>query len=180
MTLAGSILSVALRDWTWEGLNGFLQLRVRENEAIEYKATFDGSLPDTLVAMANGDGGYIFVGMSEKGNKMPDQWPLLDGTKNRSESVYSYAVSSTSPIVQLDAKAIFHENGKQVVVVRVPPGSYPPYLARDKGVRVRAGDGDVAPDIRTLELLSHGVKTLLKHASSIDLGCCRQSPGSGS
>src|SRR5712692_9254026 len=132
-----TILSKPLRDWSWEELDAFLSLRVGENEGIEYKAVFDSTLPDTLVAMANGDGGHIFIGVSEKANKMRDMWPLLPGSKARSESAYSHAAASTVPIVQLDARALFGPDGNQLVVVRVPSGGYPPYFARERGVRVR-------------------------------------------
>src|SRR5438094_862863 len=78
MTEGASLLSLPLREWTWEALDAFLALHLRENETIEYKSIFDNALPDSLVSMANGDGGHIFVGVSEA-NRIPDRWPLLDG-----------------------------------------------------------------------------------------------------
>lgn len=162
-----SIFTIPLSRWNWDGVDSFLSLRVPENESVEYKAAFDDSLPDTMAAMANGSGGYIFIGVAEKGDKRPSAWPLLDG-KDRSESAYSHAASNTEPIVQIDARAIFKRDSamesdaksdppddrhNQVVVIHVPSGSYPPYYSRNKGVRVRVGDADAHATPRTLEML---------------------------
>jgi len=54
------LLDTPLRDWTYEALDQFLEARIREDERIEYKAKFtDDNFTDTLVSMANGDGGTI-------------------------------------------------------------------------------------------------------------------------
>ncbi len=59
------LLETPLRDWTYEALHQFLDARIREDERIEYKEKFsDATFTDTLVSMANGVGGYIFVGVS--------------------------------------------------------------------------------------------------------------------
>jgi hypothetical protein len=60
------LLETPLRESTYESLDQFLQARIREDERIEYKEDFSDSFTDTLVSMANGDGGYIFVGVSDR------------------------------------------------------------------------------------------------------------------
>jgi predicted HTH transcriptional regulator len=56
----------------YEVVATFFQEHVRENERIEYKAVFGDTLSDSLVSIANGQGGFIFIGVSErKSDKIP-------------------------------------------------------------------------------------------------------------
>lgn len=149
----GSLFDRDLSEWTWDELDGFLNQRIRENGQIEYKAVFNDQFEDTLISMANAEGGFVFVGIKEN-DKRPTSWPELPAGKYLSESAYSRVASSTTPKVPIEARGIEKPDGSgQVVVVKVLRGLNPPYFAPGRGVRVRVGDGDVHADPRMLELL---------------------------
>src|SRR2546421_697784 len=74
------LLETPMNEWTYDLVDQFLSARIREDERIEYKAQFqtkDDNFLDTLVAMANADGCFIFVGVSEH-DCQPIKWPLLE------------------------------------------------------------------------------------------------------
>jgi hypothetical protein len=156
----GSIFSRPLEDWTYQDVDDFLSSRIPENETIEYKQDRTENLKDTLVAMANGEGGFIFIGVSEvAATKAPHKWPMLPAKKDHTSSPYNQAATETSPPVPLQARQFTKEDpasdddGKSVVVVKVTPGTMPPYFAKGSGVRIRVGDGDHHADPRVLEQL---------------------------
>jgi hypothetical protein len=149
-----------LGDWTYDDVHAFLELRLPENENIEYKQDHTTNLKDTLVAMANGDGGYIFVGVSEiQQTRAPREWPLLAAGRDHTSSPYNQAAAETSPPVPIEARqftlddASSAHQGKSIVVVRVRPGIMPPYFAKASGVRIRVGEGDHHADPRVLQQL---------------------------
>jgi predicted HTH transcriptional regulator len=49
----------------------FLQEKHTESERLDYKEDLNRSIADTLVAMANTDGGLIIVGVKER-NQVPE------------------------------------------------------------------------------------------------------------
>jgi hypothetical protein len=156
MVATGWLLDVPFGQWTYELVDNVLQARVPEDEHIEYKETFVRDLQDALVAMSNGDGGYVFVGVGEvSGQNIPRNWPLLDPSGNHLVTVYNKAGSERSPPVVRPRARAFTEPGsrKQVVVIRVDPGSNPPYFAKNRGVFVRVGERDTHADPRALEAL---------------------------
>src|SRR5438270_1498284 len=138
------LLETPLRDWTYEALDQFLDAHIREDERIEYKEKFsDATFTDTLVSMANGEGGYIFVGVSEQ-HSLPLDWPLLEPGKNHALTAYNKAGSETNPPVRIEAKPLASAPGQQeILVVRIEPGDNPPYFAKNRGVKVRVGESDV-------------------------------------
>jgi hypothetical protein len=88
MTTWRSLLDVPPQFWTYDDVHDFLQARTSENDRIEYKADFTDNIVDTVVSMANGDGGLIFVGVSEvTGQKIPKAWPLLPPGKDPAGTV---------------------------------------------------------------------------------------------
>jgi hypothetical protein len=152
---ARSVFALPLDQWTYEFLASFLRDHVRENERIEYKSVFDDTLGDSLASMANGEGGLIFVGVSEKKiEKIPDKWPLLEANKDHVVRVYNKIASETQPTVPVQVCALADGTaGQQVVVIRVERGPMPPYFVRNRGVKIRVGDGDIDADPRALEQL---------------------------
>ena len=153
----GPLLETPIHEWIYESVNQFLSARIREDERIEYKSQFqtkEDNFLDTLVAMANGDGGFIFVGVSEH-NSLPVKWPLLEPGKNHTLTAYKKAGSETSPLVRITAVPFTDPtgDGHQLVVVRVEAGDNPPYFAKGRGVKVRVGESEVHADPRMLAYL---------------------------
>jgi hypothetical protein len=149
------LFELPLADWTWASVHDFLCARIAENDRIEYKQSSSDNLTDTLVSMANGYGGYIFLGVSEVGaTKTPKDWPLLKPDFDHAKSVLNRAASETSPPVPLEVKKLGPpDSDRHVVVVKIGRGTYPPYFAKNRGVKVRSGDADIHADPPILEWL---------------------------
>lgn len=148
------LLGLPLNAWTYEMVNEFLEARVPEDDRVEYKEKFSDKFHDTLVSFANGEGGYIFVGVSENPpTKTPKTWPLLPDDKDYLSTVYNIAGAQTIPPVRPLARRFEGVDRNRLVVVRVERGENPPYFAKQRGVLVRVGDTDIHADPRTLEIL---------------------------
>jgi hypothetical protein len=157
MEIDGSILDLPLRLWTYRLVDDFLAFGAPEDAGIEYKGGFQQreQFADTLVSMANGEGGYIFVGVSENSEtKRPERWPLLEPEKDHLRTVYNLAATYTTPIVRPRTAALVDpDSGQQVVIIRIETGEDPPYVVKDRGVKIRVGDQDRPADRQTLERL---------------------------
>lgn len=155
MAPTGSLLDLPLDQWTYELIHQFLDDRVPESDRVEYKQEIPGDLQDTLVAMANGDGGYVFIGVAEvRGRNIPHTWPHLEPGKNHVATVFNKAGSETSPPVRPQARVFTDpDSGKEMVVIKIESGPAPPYFAKNRGVFVRVGERNTLADPRSLEAL---------------------------
>ncbi len=150
-----SIFDLPLDQWTYAMVDDFLNERVGENDRLEYKEQLNERVTETLVSFANGQGGHVFVGVSEVSQrKTPLKWPLLEPNKDHAVSAYNRAAQETIPPAPLRARSFAPVDGeKQVLVIEVAPGDLPPYFAKNQGVKIRVGDNDVAADPASLEAL---------------------------
>ena len=141
-------------------MEAFLQSRVAESERLDYKVTVDADIADTLVAMANGDGGLIFLGVSEA-NQMPVDWPGLGG-KDWLDTLGNHNATESVPPVRFVARAIENPATKKpILLVRVPSSLRKPHMTRKRGVLIRTGSQNRPPD---LELLTRW--TVDRHAAA--------------
>jgi len=172
---ARSLFDLPLDQWTYDMVHAFLGERIPENDRLEYKEKLNEGVTETLVSFANGQGGYIFVGVSElRPKKIPDKWPLLDPDKDHAVSAYNRAAQETTPPTPLRARTFAANSGdKQVLVIEISPGTLPPYFAKNQGVKIRVGDNDVAADPQSLESLFARRKSIAairaEHRQNADL-----------
>ena len=97
-----------------------------ENASVEFKASFNENVIETLVAFSNAKGGTVYVGVSDNGN--------ITGVTVGREAVQSWIneiKSKTTPQVIPDAEVLTVE-GKNVVALSVPEYPIKPVSIRGK------------------------------------------------
>lgn len=132
-----------------------------EGKNLEYKEVIPGNTQNfvkTVIAFANGEGGKIVFGVNDKTHEVTgvdsgSVFSMIDAVTN------AIADSCTPPIVPDIYMEIVQE--KTVIVVEVPPGQFPPYYIKSKGVQagtyVRvAASTRVAPESTLQELILRG------------------------
>jgi len=98
----------------------------REAERLELKESFGAEVVETACAFANAGGGYIVVGVDDKGR--PSKRLL------RSEGLRDYEnriATGTEPSVAVDAEKVPY-GGREVVVLRVPENPLKPVAAKGR------------------------------------------------
>ena len=117
-----SILDIPFgNEWTWEAIDEFLQGQIAENDRIEYKEEMSETFLDTLASFANGEGGYLVLGVEEvPGRKIPKGRALLEKGKSHVATVYHKAAAELSPRVRFEVIVRQHPTTKQrLVIVKV-------------------------------------------------------------
>ncbi len=116
-------------------------LQQPESRKLEFKRTLPANLNEllkTLVAFANGAGGELIIGVSDKERIIfgVDDPLLLE--ERIASSVYDGISPPISPYI-----STLHIQEKEILIVQVLPGSHKPYFLRsfgpEKGVYVRIG-----------------------------------------
>lgn len=157
----------AVREWAVNGLaarwnpheiqadelRAFLEEHQAESERLDYKRDLNRSIADTLVAMANSDGGIIIVGVEEK-NQLPISWPGLAG-KDWLDTLGNHnSLECVAPVRYEAVPVKLPENaGKPLLIVRVPPSLRKPHMTHAHGILVRVGSQDRPPSLEQIEAL---------------------------
>ena len=84
-----------------------------EKETVEFKQSFNKTVLETLVAFANGMGGFLFVGIDDNG--------IISGTDINKESLQQWTneiKQKTEPLLLPDVQKI-EINGKSIIVFRM-------------------------------------------------------------
>jgi hypothetical protein len=137
------------KEVQWGDVDAFLQSKSAESERLDYKLKIETDIADTLVAMANGDGGLIFLGVNEV-NQMPTDWPGLDG-KDWLDTVGNHNATECVPPVRFMGNAIENPATKKpILLVRVPSSLRKPHMTRKKGVLIRTASQNRPPDLELL------------------------------
>lgn len=114
----------------------------RESKTLEFKESIPqkNQLIKTCVAFANGAGGEIIIGVEDTSGKIVG---VSDATRDKIfEEISNLILDSISPqvIPEIYEKNI---NGKRIVIIKIYPGSRPPYFIKSegnkKGVYLRSG-----------------------------------------
>jgi len=145
-----SLLDRNPHDIQPDELRAFLEEHQAESERLDYKLDLNRSIVDTLVAMANTQGGVILVGVDEK-NQLPVSWPGLGG-KDWLDTVGNHNALECDAPVRYDAVAIqLPENAaKPVLIIRVPPSLRKPHATHSNGILVRVGSQNRHPSIEQI------------------------------
>ena len=126
-----------------------------ENENVELKEIWSQRALKTVSAFANEFGGKIYVGIKDDGTVM--------GVED-ADNMCTAITSSISDNVRPDpignvSLTIFQVEGKDVIEIRIYPGSNKPYYLKDKGLReggvfIRRGTSSVAaPEDMILKMI---------------------------
>jgi hypothetical protein len=132
-------------------LRAFLEEHQPESERLDYKRDLNRSIADTVVAMANADGGLIIVGVEET-NQLPVGWAGLPG-KDWLDTLGNHNSLECVAPVRYEAVAVqIPENGgKPILIVRVPPSLRKPHMTHSHGILVRVGSQDRPPTLEQIE-----------------------------
>lgn len=119
-------------------------MEFRESETVELKQVYVGDLRKEIIAMANSEGGTIYIGVNDDGNVV--------GLENADETIQRIANTARDSIRPDVTMFVHYEaltiQGKTVVAVRVQCGTCRPYYLAAKGLRpegvyVRQGTSSV-------------------------------------
>jgi len=146
-----SLLDRSPREIQPDELRAFLEEKHVESERLDYKADLNRSIADTLVAMANSEGGLIIVGVVEQ-NQTPVSWPGLGG-KDWLDTLGNHNALESVPPVRYEPVVVqLPENGtKPLLVVRVPPALSKPHMTHSSGILVRVGSQDRRPTLEQID-----------------------------
>ena len=115
-----------------------------ESKTIEYKREFTEDIKKTVIALANTDGGKIFIGVEDDGSVLgvsqPDEVSLQVNNAIRDTIRPDVTLFAETSLLQLE--------NKQVVVISIQRGTARPYYLTGKGIRpegvfVRQGSSTV-------------------------------------
>jgi predicted HTH transcriptional regulator len=124
-------------------------IRRGESREVEFKASLPKNWDDfaeTIVAMSNGGGGVVFVGVDDNGVIMGCEDPKIADSIN--DNLRSVCDPPIEPEISREPL-----QGKTVVIVRIAEGKRKPYVLKGKGVYVRIGATDrIATRDETLSL----------------------------
>ncbi len=109
-----------------------IAIKAHEMQRLELKESFGSETIETACAFANTAGGYIVLGVDNKGNlaKSPFRFEALRDYENR-------IATSTEPSVAVDAEKVAFRGG-QVVVLKVPENPLKPVAVKGRSF-VRKG-----------------------------------------
>lgn len=165
--MAGDTLfECSIDEVTYERVDAFLSAAYRESARIQYKDSPNGQIPDstfeTMVAMSNGLGGLIFIGVEEskeeKNCPKPGGWPHLAryvGRADQEDVVWSKIADLLDPRPRLQARFVAPSASADhgILFIRVEPGPQPPYWHARRGILMRMGDQDRIADLATIRHL---------------------------
>ncbi|QTA80084.1 Schlafen and ATP-dependent DNA helicase domains-containing protein [Desulfonema limicola] len=133
-----------------------------ESRKLEFKSRIPAKMNDllkTITAFANGAGGEIIIGVSDRERTIEGVSEPLQMEERIANAVHDGIMPMISPYI-----SILNFNGKQVLIVQVLPGSQKPYYIKsmgiEKGVYIRIGSTtrQAAPEmIKELNRQSLGI-----------------------
>lgn len=132
--------------------------RPPEGPQLDYKEAFIPDLGETVAAFANTYGGHIIIGVAvDKKNKaVPTAAPGADLGPDARARITDRIVSSVYPRPDFGVRALpIADQGKQLAVVRVREGAYPPYQYSQGAtikIPVRVQDTSRQASVREVEV----------------------------
>jgi ATP-dependent DNA helicase RecG len=106
-------------------------LNYKETVQIELKAELNESVKKEIIALANTDGGKIYIGIDDDGNVIG-----LKNAKQDLESISNAIRDSIRPDISMHTSAYIKEaENKEIIVIEVSKGTKRPYHLTNKGLR---------------------------------------------
>ena len=131
------------------------KIKLGENRFIEFKEKLPKyeTIAKTILSFSNGGGGNIFIGVRDNGEIIGvDENELLNIPDKVSDIIYSFCYPLIIPDIYTE-----NINGKNIVIIKIFPGSLKPYFlktkGKNKGTYVRIGaENKIADNEFLLEL----------------------------
>jgi Putative DNA-binding domain len=118
-------------------VDAFLDAKHEESIWCDYKSAPGHSLVKCVAAMANTQGGIVFVGVTEA-DGTPTARPGVEGAPNTLTSrIENMLYDSIRPTVHVEVHSVDLGGGTCVAVVRVPASLAAPHALRDGGIYIR-------------------------------------------
>jgi len=159
-----NLFACPLGPLPFEAIEEFLGLalpieqRIPEGTRVDYNVVIAQNLGEDVAAFSNSDGGIIFIGIKadkEKQN-VPVEWPGLPPRADYGTQITAKILSTVRPRPEFELGWASTPGGNYIYIVRVRPGSYPPYeYEQGNTVRIplRVHDGKRAATVRDIESL---------------------------
>lgn len=106
-------------------------MEIKENQVIEFKREYTQDVKKEVIAFINSEGGDLYIGIDDSGkvigvNDIDDT--MLKITNSLKEGI----IPDVMPFINVDVIRI---ESKDVILVKVNPGTNKPYYLKDKGLR---------------------------------------------
>jgi hypothetical protein len=146
---------------SFDDIDRFVQLQIREGLKIDYKGDFPSDLAKLIVAFANTHGGIILIGVpANKETNEPEKITGIDLKEGIEERVISIAASNIAPMLIPEVKVIgfksttsLQQNDRAVVVIRVNESNAAPHQTWNNSIWIRVHNECKLADLITIEKL---------------------------
>ncbi len=143
------------------GLGQPIQERPTEGLRFDFKQDFSKDFGAAVAAMANSYGGIIIIGVmpaqtgGSVSKNIPESLAGITGVELTQRALHLIRDSvQPVPVFKILERRLKGNPAKGVVVIRVEPGPYPPYMyLPGKKIQVRRGDGNESVTMLELESL---------------------------
>ena len=154
-------LTKSIGELTSQDVEELISLEVQEGETVEFKEALSSndhknSILKEVVALANGYGGRIFIGIAERSGNPPvaaEVRPIPDSANLADQIGRTCADLVDPPVLRLDVAGIVtDQDGSGVIVIDVPRSIRAPHMSR-RGHRAyrRRGSESVPMDMRDIQ-----------------------------
>lgn len=132
------MISINNREWNELTVTDVEKAVASEEESFYFEFKDDRvesrKLAEEISALANTYGGYLFLGVSDKKE--------IDGCKKWNEqSIHAMIHDSLSPTPGFDVKKFVTNDNKNIYVIRIEPGTMPPYITSKGKIYERLSSG---------------------------------------
>lgn len=136
-----SLLGKSLEAITIEDIEALKNQKVIENSRLEYKSqpyekTEDASreMLRDISAMANAEGGYLLLGISEDDQGAALNLIGIENGEEEKDRIIQIVLSCVDPRLALESKCIALPNGKSVLAIHIPASYKAPHMITQKGL----------------------------------------------
>lgn len=135
------MISINNREWNDLTVTDIEKAVASEEESFYFEFKDDRvesrKLTEEISALANTYGGYIFLGVSDKKE-------IVGCKKWNEQSIHAMIHDSLSPTPSFDVKKFVTNDEKVIFVIKIEPGTMPPYITSKGKIYERLSSGSFA------------------------------------